>query len=130
MTPETLYVLAAVLLLAAIGYGVWQSRGSRRGSTPSRDAATRAAYTQPTRDDFHDPTASPMTPPDSGGQPTRAPNHVQARQGQHIRGMVNVLVVSLLIVGAAFAAMVAVNAGGNDESEAHQPPNIEQPVAG
>jgi hypothetical protein len=53
------------------------------------------------------------TPEGTHAEPTKE----QARQGQNIKGMVTVLVVSLLLVAAAYGVMLALLGGGEVASD-------------
>ncbi|MDZ4375041.1 MAG: hypothetical protein U1C74_26975 [Phenylobacterium sp.] len=46
-TPEVMYGVGALLLLAAIGYGMWRSKTRNRANDPITEAATREEYDHP-----------------------------------------------------------------------------------
>lgn len=50
--------------------------------------------------------------PDADGDSHAQPNREQARQGQNVKGMIWVLVIGIVAVGAIFAAMVSMSSGG------------------
>ncbi len=50
--------------------------------------------------------------------PTRTPDAQDARQGRNVRGMVSVLVISLILILAAYGVFVAMFGGGEEDGRA------------